>query len=155
MMVARSAPVSLAQKLEMRAARRSAGVALPIVLECRAGRVLEAREALADELGGLRAALLASSEGDAADDLARAAARYRAAFDAARPAFAEHDPREPRVVTGEASVRIVTMSSDAALESSQRATRALGLRTPAADTPGLTLAPRRTVSMVVRVIGRH
>lgn len=155
LLVARSAPSSLAQKLEMRSARPAGGVAIPILLEARAERILDAREALADELADLRRALSAACATDAADELARAAARYRAAFESNRAAFAEDDPDEPRVVTGEASVRVVTMSSDAALESSERATRALGLRRPTTSTPGLTLAPGRTVSLVIRAIGPH
>lgn len=153
--VARSAPVSLAQKLEMKSASTSVGVTLPILLQGRAERVLDAREVLADELAQLREALSAATDGPSSEPVAVAATRYRAAFEANRAVFDEEDPFEPRVVTGEASIRIVEMSSDAALESSERATRALGMARRTEHTPGLTLAPGRTVSMIVRVIGPH
>lgn len=153
--VARPAPVSLAQKLEMKSATTCVGVTLPLLLEGRAERVLDAREVLADELGELREAFSGAMAGAPSAPVAQAATRYRAAFEEHRAVFAEEDPSEPRVVTGEASIRIVEMSSDAALESSERATRALGMTRRTEHTPGLTLAPGRTVSMVVRVIGPH
>lgn len=154
-LVARSAPTSLAQKLEMRSARQCVGVTLPVLLQGRAERVLDARELLADELAELREALAGSVGDESGEAVAQAAAAYRVAFASHRAALAEEDPDEARVVTGEASIRIVEMSSDAALESSERATRALGMSSRAERTTGLTLAPGRTVSMVVRIIGPH
>jgi hypothetical protein len=164
--VSRAAPASVAQKLEMRAVEQRASVAVPVILQGRAERILDAREVLAGELAELCDALNESafrtdSDVIAPEPLREAASRYRAAFEAGRHVFYEDDPSEPRVVTGEASLRIVEMSSDSALDSSNRATRSLmGRSAPRADSssrsvPTLALAPGRTVSIIVRAIGSH
>ncbi len=199
--VLRSAPVSVAQKLEMRAVRPLASVAMPVILQGRGERILDAREVLADELAELRDALGRSAfqadslgrsalradssaqgrsahraDSSASNQLRAAASRYRSAFESSRFAFDEDDESEPRVITGEVSLRVVEMSSDAALESSNQATRSLmGRSALRADSQsgsalrsdsgrsdslsptdsGLTLAPGRTTSIIVRVIGSH
>ena len=163
-LVSRAAPVSIAQKLEMRMVEPMASVVVPMILQGRGERVLDAREVLADELADLRNALCPSAlraDTGATDQLREAASRYRTAFESGQSGFEEDDPTEPRVITGKVSLRVVEMSSDAALESSNRATRTLmgrsALRAVSSEiaAPGLTLAPGRTISIIVRVIGSH
>lgn len=147
----RSAAASVTQKFEEQAARPLAGVTVPIIVQGRAERVLEAREVLAEELEGLRAELsrAAACEADVAA-LRAAASAYRAAFAAQRDAFAETDEDEVRLIVGEASVKVVEMSADVVLEASERATRAM-LR--GRSGPGLVTAGGRAVSLIVKSLG--
>lgn len=155
-MVCRSTPTSIAQKLEMRSVRQATGITIPVLLQGRGERLLDARVLLAPELDDLRDAIIAAKEGGGEEDRLRdAASFYRSAFTAHRAAFDEDDRDEVRVVTGEVSIRLVELSSDAALHSSEQATRSPGRVRQHQTAPGLTVAAGRTASLVVRVIGSH
>jgi hypothetical protein len=150
LMVARAEATSLAQRAEARLALGVAAFAAPVLLQAPGERVLEARDALAEELDALRAA---AAEGDPTE--VRDAARlYADAFEAAseellRPA---DDEREPRIIAGTVACSIVRLPADAVLRSSVFAARqAVGGRR-AAELPAPP--PTLTASIVVRVVGR-
>jgi len=154
-MVVRSAPSSIAQKHEMRSVRPLAGVTIPVLLQGRSERILDARESLESELNGVRDAINSAAIDDSVDSLRNAASTYRQAFDANRHAFEEDDVDEMRVVTGEVSVRLVELSSDAVLLASEQATQSLARVRTQGTLTGLRVAAGRTRSLVVRVIGTH
>lgn len=153
--VARSHPVSLAQRQEERLWSPVACLALPVVLEGRAERVIEARELLCEEFGVLRGALSSVCAGADGAELRGAASAYRRAFARVADQLVEPDPDEVRTVLGEVSVRVVEMSSEAALLASVRAAASIA-REPAPGASGvIALAGGRTVSLIVRVLGRR
>lgn len=153
--VARSEPVSLAQRHEERLWRQLAVAAVPVVLEGRAERLLDARAWLGEELEALRTALAAEASGEGDGTLRAAAAAYRRAFERVAADLAEPDPDEVRVVTGEVSVRVVELPGDAALLASERAASSIA-HSPVRSTPGsIALAGQRSISFVVRVLGRR
>lgn len=153
--VARGHPVSLAQRHEERLWRPLATLALPVLLEGRAERVLEAREQLEPELDVLRDALGETGAGSREADLRGAATAYRRAFDRVAADLSEPDPDEARVVLGEVALRVVEMPGDAALLASARAAAAMSRQIAPTASGGIALARGRTVSMVFRVLGRR
>lgn len=153
--VARSQPASLAQRHEERLWKQLASIAVPVLLEGRAERLLDARELLDMELGALRAAMEGEIAGEGDSELRSVAAAYRRAFERIAPHLAEPDPQEARVVVGEVSVRIVEMPGDAALLASARAAAAIVRESARPVTGAIALAGGRTISFVVRVLGRR
>lgn len=155
LVMARSHPVSLAQRHEERLWRTLATLALPVILEGRAERVLDARELLDPELSELREQLLAVRAGKPEPALRSAGSAFRKAFDRVAPELVEPDPQEPRVVFGEVALRLVDMPADASLLASVRAAASIARVDAAPATAGLALAGARTTSLVVRVIARR
>lgn len=155
MVVVRGHPVSLAQRHEERLWQSLATVALSVLIEGRAERLLEAREKLEPELIALRDALAETGAGSREADVRGAATAYRRAFDRAAANLGEPDPDEVRVVIGEVSVRMVEMPGDAALLASARAVASLSREAAPAHPGVIALARGRTVSMVIRVLGRR
>lgn len=155
LVVARGHPVSLAQRHEERLWRPLATLALPVLLEGRAERVLEARAELEPELDVLRDVLAETSAGSREADVRAAATAYRRAFDRVAADLCEPDPDEARVVFGEVALRVVEMPGDAALLASVRAAASMSREPAPAGTGGIALAGGRTVSMVIRVLGRR
>lgn len=155
LVVARGHPVSLAQRHEERLWKSLATVALPVVLEGRAERLLEAREELGAELDVLRDALSEVCAGSREADVRGAATAYRRAFDRVAADLCEPDPDEVRVVLGEVALRMVEMPGDAALLASARAAASMSREPAPARTGGIALAGGKTVSMIIRVLGRR
>lgn len=163
--VARASSSSVAQRAEDRLGRKVASFAMPILAQAESGRIVMARESLADPLTDLRDAILDAFEGDATvADVRGAAGSYADAFDNASPMLTElsDDPDEIRVVTGHASVTLVELPADAVFRSSLIAARSLtgGRSRPAARSAGgagtTTLATSAGVcrSMVIKLIGK-
>ncbi|RMH12936.1 MAG: hypothetical protein D6695_05440 [Planctomycetota bacterium] len=153
--VARSHPVSLAQRHEQRMWTPLAAVALPVILEGRAERILEARDLLLDELDELRRALSGVFAHDPDIDLREAARAYRQAFDRVADELFEPDEDEIRVVLGEVSLRLVDLPADAALLSSTRAAESITRTRVARDAHAITVAGSRVMALVVRVLARR
>ena len=172
--VARAEPVSMAQRAEGALARKRCAVAIPMVLQSSAQRLLEARELLAGALDELRHALceacdqpapMASSGSSGAADpsparasLAAAAARYTAEFEGARERLLRsEDDEDIRVIDALCSVTIADLPADATLRSSAMAAGAAGgPRAKARQVTAIAPAPARAsfLTMIVRPIGR-
>lgn len=146
MMVARAAPASVAQRAEAKLARNVFAIALPVLLQASAERLLLARDLLGDELAALREAIDAIANADAreinaaSDQLARAVAAYAHAFDQAEEELTRANEDEVRVVIGPAVLTGVMMPYDAVLRSSLDAittmsSRRRGTRGAAAGAP--------------------
>lgn len=126
LVVARSAPSSLAQKAEARLGRRVFRFTVPAVLQGSADRVLLVRALLADERAGLGRAITATFERGSdefiGEEIRREARRYAEAFERERDEIlsppSRHEQDEVRVVVGEVSVVGVEMPTDAVLRSS-------------------------------------
>ncbi len=152
--VARSTATSLSQKFEEDSGRVLGGITIPVILQGRGERLVDARRALEPELADLRVAFAAMAAGAGRERLREAGAAYRSAFEHHRDAFVEPEDDEIRVIVGEASVRLIEMSCDAALCASERASRLLLRNVKTEPQDGLVAVAGRTVSLVVRVIGR-
>lgn len=165
--VARAAPTSVAQKAESKLARNVFAIAVPVLLQASADRILFARELLGPELVLLRRAInsIAQASGeemqDASESLMQAVAGYARAFDREQAQLTEPDDDEVRVVTGPAVVTAVAMPSDAVLRSSLDAVAVMA-RTKRATTVGQAASlPVRSddgdhapvVSLIVRAMG--
>lgn len=122
--VARAAPTSVAQKAESRLARNVFAIAVPVLLQASADRLLFARDLLETELIALRRAITSIAHAnaeemqDASDSLMHAVAAYAQAFDREEAQLTAPDDDEVRVITGPAVVTAVAMPSDAVLRSS-------------------------------------
>ncbi len=171
LMVARSAPSSLAQKVESGLAKNLVAIAVPVLTQASAEAILEARDILEPELADLRASLVEASAGAAPADLAPAAAaysdRFNEVFDHVATIAGEEDIR---VMRGVATLTLQRLPSDAVLRSSLLAARSVQAgptrraerRTTSAPaqtppTSSALLAPeqaRGVLSMIVKVLGR-
>jgi hypothetical protein len=118
MTIARSAPVSLAQKAEATLATQSSSAVVPILLQASAQRILHAREVLADALENLWDAQPLDGLRIFADTFAR---RREEVLEDCR-----ND--EIRVVEGAANITLMTLPGDAVLRSSLTALAAMGPR---------------------------
>jgi hypothetical protein len=181
-LVARAEPVSVAQRAEAALGARVFSVAVPVLVQAGAERLLSAREQLTPELLALRAALAAAARvaqhavapdtqpdtgaalarlpGRVLEDLAQAAREYEGAFSACRadlltPADAR-DPDEPAPLEGSVVLTGVVMPADAVLRSSAAAARVLaGGRAQHDDAPEPDAgdAPASVVALIVKRLG--
>ncbi|MBZ0172489.1 MAG: hypothetical protein K8E66_08940, partial [Phycisphaerales bacterium] len=119
LVVARSAPASLAQKAESRLGRRVFRFSVPAVIQGTADRLLLVRALLADERACLARAITAAFEGGTDDGIGIAARRYAEAFERERDEITSlpgrHEQDEVRVVVGEVSLVGTLMPADAVL----------------------------------------
>jgi hypothetical protein len=156
--VVRSEAVSVAQRAEARLGRRLFAIGVPVLLQASGDRILDAREALAPELGLLRDAFDAHL-GDESD-LRDAGRDYARAFERARDALLASDD-EVRAVEGAVSLTGVALPADAALRSSMAAMRSLAIATgpepTVGDLPVLfdEASGREVLAIVVRKMGRR
>jgi len=145
--VARSVAVSVAQKAELRLGKPVFGVAIPLMLQASAERMIHARATLHDALTPLRRAIdnvIARCEQGAAEVdgamVAAEAERYAASYEGLRPRVAEgciYD--EVRMIEGVVTVQGLLLPADAVLRSSEQAMRELaggGRRVRGGDGPG-------------------
>lgn len=175
-MVARSEPVSVAQRAEARHASPGTAVAVPILVRAGGERVLRAREILEPELRELRAAWQRlAGEGsesvlnDAAseNELRSCIRAYSEAFEVNRALLCETSRDEERVVDGWVTLRFSFMPFDAVLRASLDAVRVMGsvvgMGSCSGDggpaSPSLpvlrdALAGKGFMSIVVKVMGR-
>lgn len=154
--VARSEPVSVAQRAEARWMTDAGSGAFPVLLQADGARLVEARERLAPELEEVRGTIagLAGAGASGAAAVAGAARRFAEAFEREREDLtrAPDDPDEPRVIAGTVRVTVGTLPPDAVLRSSVCALRAMqtGEGAPAAAPDAA--APARDLVPVVRVL---
>lgn len=165
--VARAAPTSVAQKAESKLARNVFAIALPVLLQASAERLLFAREILEVELAGLRRAIdgVARASGeemqDASESLMEAVGAYAQAFDQEMAQLTEPDDEDVRVIVGPAVVTGVAMPSDAVLRSSLDAVMVMARRRRAPSVGETASLPVRAeegdhapvVSLIVRAMG--
>ncbi|MBU6413068.1 MAG: hypothetical protein KGS45_06305 [Planctomycetes bacterium] len=149
LIVARSHPVSMAQKAETSLATAGFAVAIPILLQAGGERIIFARELLADCLADLRDAFsmewlaLIESPNEPGAPRRSASPRLRDAARAYSQAFEDHEKDllseqsddEPRVVIGTVMLEAQVLPADAVLASSCAAVRgmAVGARSVAPD----------------------
>jgi hypothetical protein len=161
LMVARAPATSVVQKAEARLARRLGSVAIPMLVQGSAERVLLARVLLSDALGPLRDALAALAAGEDAD-LTEPARAYTEAFagerdDLLAPPGPMDDLDEVRPVEGLVSLSAIELPHDAVLTSSVSAAAMLErprVGAPAASSSAAAVAGPGCVSLVVKVVGR-
>ncbi|HZW09230.1 MAG TPA: hypothetical protein VFF69_04940 [Phycisphaerales bacterium] len=175
LVVMRSAPASVSQKAESLLGRRVFAVALPILVQASAEKLIEVRELLADELEELAAAIgevarVVGAGDEVRDDpelvarVEQASRAYAHAFECERDTILSPATRDDlHVIERMTSLTAVTLPVDAVLRSGVSAMRSLasGGRTtrsvqPAVETlPVLadTLGGRRVLSLVVKPLG--
>ncbi len=161
--VARPQPSSVVQQTEARMGERLAAIALPVLIQADADRILHAREVLADVLQPLWAGFeaLADSDGAETDALESAAAAYGIAFqnrhdDIVDDAAAD----EVRLVEGAVTISALRLPTNAVLRSSVAAVEHLS-RAPASipaiegTLPALRdpLAGRSFLSLLIKPLG--
>jgi hypothetical protein len=164
--VARSQPSSVVQKAEERLGTRVFAFVAPVLLQASAERLLEARAILEPELAALRRAVDAQSEGgsgEAGRALSMAAGEYARAFERERAELVAPEADDAaRVIDGAVAITGLLLPEDAVLTSSLAALRAMSPGTArgrgetqveAAAEQG-SLARRRGLSLLVRVLGR-
>jgi hypothetical protein len=182
--VARSEPASVVQRAEARLGQRVLGVAIPVLLQASARKVLLARRALRESLDPLRSAMadipVASGDAlrDAVGQVNLAAREYSAAFNDVREELLAPDEDDEdddiRVVEGTASITGLLLPADAALRASLSALRALtpaGIAEPSRALPAddderplekphetarvKSLTPGRSVfTLLIKALGR-
>lgn len=153
--VFRSEPRSIVQKTEQRWATPLAAAAVPLLLQCSASRMLEAREALAIEIVELREALASQDKAC----IRQSSHRLSRAFEIERESLMRtEDPDEPPVMSVNASISITSMPAEASLLASAAAAATYigpsssGGREP---TKALRLGAEHAVnSAVIKTIGR-
>lgn len=161
--VARAEAASVVQRIESRMWTRAWSVAVPVLLQASAERLLEAREELESELDELRGAMeLAWSDPTELPVLREAVDRYTRGFESARTELLGPGVRgEVKAIAGMASVAAVSMPCDAVFRSSLAAARSLASSgasggpqagTPAPAGPMAPAAP--CASIVIRQIAR-
>lgn len=151
--VARGEPVSMAQREERMLARAEFSIAVPVLLQGGAARLIEARGALREVLEPLRAAMESGAE-----DLRDAAADYSRAFERIRGDLLspQDDDDDPRIIEGVVTISGVELPAGAVLRSSAvAAARSFSAsRARRSALPGLTRgAPVRAI--IVKAIGRR
>ncbi len=163
--VARSEPASVVQKTEAALGREVFSVAIPVLLQADAERILEARELLQTELDTLRDSLAAIADGTAPNgsgttSLASAAKGYAKAFEEHRDILiAPSEDDEQRVIEGTVVITGIRLPADAVLDSSLSAMRNLspvfaGRESAPAKPTGSAIQRQGVLSLVVRVLGR-
>ena len=167
LLVARSDATSLAQRAEERLGGRVFAIAVPVLLQSGASRILHVRRVLAGELAALRAAIDAGAgEGPGAGRRVTAAARdYATAFESRRAEILRGaDDDEARPVVGLVTLSCVNLPVDAVLRSSVSAYRATvgvtaggaggGAVNGHAEAAPDALAERRFLSLIFKPIGK-
>lgn len=177
--VARTEPVSIAQKAEARLGRRLFAAAVPVLLQASGERLMWARSVLEPELGELRSAVDEAVEALGAGDtpgaesreaIAGAAGRYAAAFEREREEIIRgklvesDDEPEVRTVEGVVTLTAMLMPEDVVLASSVEAMDSLGGRKvngrveSARNGHALAerdpLAGRSVLALIVKAVGR-
>lgn len=163
-LVARAEPTSIVQRAEAGLGKRVLSVALPVLAEASAERLLVARELLADALVPLRNAFGAVVERgrDEAGEVAMAAREYAIAFDESRDDILDSadDDEDLRAVQGTAAITILALPPDAALNASLSAVRTMvggdtDSNSPVVvvGRPGL-MKGRGVFAMIIKLMGR-
>lgn len=153
LVVARADPSSVAQRCEREMGRGHYAVALPVLLQASAARLLMAREVLSDSLAVLRGALGGGFE--TPEPVRAAAQRYGADFERARPFLLapEEDDELPRVVEGAVTLSAMELPLDAVLRSSAAAAlETAGMR---ARGSGVVADASMVRTMLVKALGRR
>ncbi|VAX36293.1 hypothetical protein MNBD_PLANCTO03-549 [hydrothermal vent metagenome] len=175
LVVMRSHPTSVAQKAEQHLGQRVFAVAVPILVQASAERLLETRERLADELEDLADAVgevaeVVAQQEDVRDEPAlierveQTARAYAHAFACERVVITAGRREELHVIERMASISAVSLPVDAVLRSGVRAMRSLADgrsrrscdESPAVETmPVLadTLGRKRVLSLVIKPLG--
>lgn len=165
----RSEPSSVAQRAEERLGERAFAIAVPVLVQAGARRILETRDRLAPQIQALGRAVDATAAGEERSNghgaaLTDAARAYALAFEEHLPHLTrpgEDDDDECRVLAGTLAIVGVRLPIDAVLMSSLAAYEsAAGVRNGrAASSPGPALAEhdplagRTFVSLIVRALG--
>lgn len=162
--VARSEPASVVQHAERQLGEPVFALAIPVLLQASAERLLEAREILEPELCDLRDAMSAQitgANGAGKAHLQAAAAAYTAAFARHHAELTDSQGEEVRVVDGTVVITGLSLPIDAVLTSSLAAMRTISPAlaappcAPARTAPGPTaLGPQRLLTLIVKVLGR-
>ena len=149
---ARSAPASLAQRLEEGMGMRLAGFTAPILVQAEGERLLEAREALAGPIDRVRArvAAVCAGESGALAALRDVTHAYATAFEEIRSHLTRcDDPMDLRVVVRTVSISLVGLPADCVLRAASLAARQVRMtRERVEGAP----SEERLVGMVVRAI---
>lgn len=161
MAVARSAPISVAQKAEGRLGRRVFGTALPVLVQAEGTQLLLARELLAPELGALRRAIATiageQSEGNDANPSAMAISELDDAVRQYTEAFTRHrsrlltaqDADDVHPIESTVTIAGVMLPGNAVLRSSVDALASVSGRARAAGGPGARGASRLTTALAI------
>jgi len=171
--VARSDPASVVQKAEARLGTRVLSIALPVLVQGSANRLLLARQQLDEALAPLRQAMgeliIAPSsdhQRDAVGEVAITAREYGVAFaEASRDILnqdVDDDDDDPRGVEGTVAITGLILPPDAALRASVAALRAMspavvgaGPESDASEGDSRTLSGgRATFTLLFKVMGR-
>jgi len=163
MLVARAQPSSVVQVAESKMAQRIEAVALPVLLQADADRILHAREVLADVLEGLWDAY-----DDLTDDitggasLSEAAAAYASAYEERQAEITDGgEDDQVRIIEGTVTINAVRMPSDVVLRSSLAAVEGLTGRQKSApvalegNLPAMydPIASQSFISLVIKPLG--
>lgn len=175
--VARSAPVSIAQRAEAQLGRRVIGTAVPVLIQADGSAILRARELLESSLTDLRRVMgsmvqdfnasdSAWTPGNlASGELNSAASEYTEQFSRLREDLLDCDQDDVRCVEGTVAISVVVLPGDAVLRSSLTALKTAagisprsGSSSPRAATKGMVLSDpadaRPVLSLVIRAMGR-
>lgn len=175
LVVMRSHPMSVAQKAESHLGRRVFAVAMPILVQASAEKLLEVRSLLADELEELAEAIDAIAKciacgGESDDDpdlVARVEHGARAlahAYECERDSIVSGTRDDLHVIERMASVTAVNLPVDAVLRSGVAAMRSIsGSRAHSRRPAGVNTLPvladslgsRRVISLVVKPLGER
>ncbi|GMV25496.1 MAG: hypothetical protein AMXMBFR58_15270 [Phycisphaerae bacterium] len=162
LLVARSAPTSVAEKAEAAMGRRLFAFSIPVLRQS-SGEVLgDVREDAAELLGELRGAMreASASAGDSAAAVSRAARDVQGELgELIQSAVKGSDRHDVRAVAGMATVTGVALPANAVLASSSKAAAAMiGMRNGGREEPGTLpvldpLAGGEFVALVVKMVG--
>lgn len=153
LVVVRSAPTSVVEKAEQRAARPLGSCSVPLLAQATSDRLLEARAALGSEIDDLRAAIVSG------DDPRAAAHAYSRSFELERESLLRcEDPDEPPIMQVQATLQLVEMPGDASLRASAAAARRFvpGAKSGGASVRTKSLTPTVPTirSLIVKPLGR-
>jgi hypothetical protein len=162
-MVARAQPASVVQVAEARMGEGLGAVALPVLLQADADRILHAREVLADVLEPLWDAYddLCTPGIDSPTSLEDAASAYAAAFESRRDEVTEGGADDQvRLIEGTVTLNALRMPSDvvlrsslAAVENVSQARARLTDRDLAVPVPYDPLASQSFITLLVKPLG--
>jgi hypothetical protein len=163
MLVARAQPSSVVQVAESKMGERLEAIALPVLLQADADRILHAREVLADVLEGLWDAYddLTDDIPDGAS-LSEAATAYSNAYEERQHELTEGgEDDQVRIIEGAVTINAVRMPSDVVLRSSLAAVEGLTGRQKSAPVaiegsiPALydPFASQSFISLVIKPLG--
>lgn len=126
MAVARAHPVSVAQRAEVTLGTTGPALALPVLMQATAARIIHARQILEEPLGALRAALANATDDASHATLRDKAGTYHQAFESRIDEVLEGaKDDEVRAVPGVAVLTPVVLPPNAVLESSVAAVECL------------------------------